>query len=269
MLYQKDNIEIPIEGVKENFILSIYPQTEKCLLFENDTPSTETKYQLMEGCTYYYEFISQTNQYQFSEENEIIHFHSAKAKHPCEGIITTGVYVGHLKLSICDILTKEIHAKVDLEIRSKKADYESDYRQMLNEISEYYTDLILQQGAPVSQQLDINESLSAQTLYQRFAFVHSIIDNDSFIEAIHKIISNPVKKWTEANTYSNIVSIKKFSRKSIQQIASAKNRISIPNGYEGFPHQLTSLPRSIEIEYKKYNPQNEALRFSRTKRSLL
>jgi hypothetical protein len=35
---------------------------------------------------------------------------------------------------------------VILEIRSTKSEYRSDYRLMLDEIAEYYTDLVLQQG---------------------------------------------------------------------------------------------------------------------------
>ena len=123
---------------------------------------------------------------------------------------------------------------------------------MLDEIAEYYTDLVLQQGSPVTQQLRIDPNCSSKTLYQRFSFVRSLIESDTFSEAIHKIISNPVRKWTDANIERNIVGVKRLSRKNIRQIASSTDRMPLPMGMRnGMPECLTSVPRNIEVEYKR------------------
>lgn len=263
MLHQKKHLEIPINGCRGVVTLYVYPQSSNAKLFEDDAPySDKVKYHLMEGCTYTYEFVCANEHiYQFCKQDEIIKFHSSD-RHPSEGTITTGIYVGHLTLSINEIKTQGNYGKVHLEIRSTKADYESDYRQMLEDIAEYYTDLVLQQGSPATQQLKIDESCSSKTLYQRFSFVRSIIDSEVFSEAIHKIISNPVRKWTDANIQRNIVSVRRLSQKNIRKIASDHDRIPLSdNCHQNLPNYLTSVPRNIEVEYKRDTIDNQENQF--------
>ena len=136
---------------------------------------------------------------------------------------------------------------------------------MLGDIAEYYTDLVLQQGAPVTQTLEIDAQSSAETLYQRFVFVKSLIESDAFSEAIHKIISNPIRKWTDSNIQRKIEGVKRFTRKNIREIASSNDRINLSEDYRmGMPVHLTSVPRTIEVEYKKDtidNQENQFIKF--------
>ena len=151
---------------------------------------------------------------------------------------------------------------IDIEVRSTKSDYESDYRQMLEDISDYYTDLVLQQGSPVTQKLDVDLDAPSNTLYQRFSFVKSLIESDAFSEAIHKIISNPLRKWTETNIERNVVGIKRLSRKNMRQIASKGNRIAWGDDARcDFNGGLASIPRCIEVEYKKDTIDNQENQF--------
>jgi predicted component of viral defense system (DUF524 family) len=255
-----EHLEIPVGGKCSGLRLLIYPQSAKAKVFEEREPyAGESRWQLMEGCTYTYEFVpfetAQTStgcRYQFDRENEIVRFHPNKTNHACEGTLTTGIYVGHLALQVVDVDTQKQAGSVSLEIRSTKSEYRSDYRLMLDEIAEYYTDLVLQQGSPVTQKLEIDQSCSSKTLYQRFSFVRSLIDSEAFSEAIHKIISNPVRKWTDANIERNIVGVKRLSRKNIRQIVASTDRIQLPMGMRmGMPEGLTSVPRRIEVEYKR------------------
>lgn len=262
MLKRKDYLQIPIEGQNEKFFLLIHPQSQNALMFEDDNSSIiDARYQLTEGCTYSYEFISNSFKYQFVDEDDVIRFHRFKSRHACEGIISTGIYVGHLKKLVCNIDTNDVQGYIHIEIRSKKADYESDYRVMLGEIAEYYTDLVLQQGAPVTQHLEIDENTTSQTLYQRFSFVKSLIENESFNEAIHKVTSNPIKKWTESYVRCNITNVRKLSRKNLRQIASLNDRIPLPQNYRSLPSYLKSVPRYIDAEYKHDTIDNQENRF--------
>ena len=248
-------LEIPVAGKHGSVKLVVYPQSSKAKVFEEQEPQAgESRWQLVEGCTYTYEFVDEYGggRYQFERENEIVRFHPNKIHHGSEGTLTTGIYVGHLTLDVVDVDACEQVGRISLEIRSTKAEYRSDYRLMLDEIAEYYTDLVLQQGAPVTQRLEIDQNCSAKTLYQRFSFVRSLIDSESFSEAIHKIISNPVRKWTDANIERNIVGVRRLSRKNIRQIASSTDRVQLPSGMrKGMPECLTSVPRRIEVEYKR------------------
>ena len=260
-----DHLEIPIIGKASNVKLVVYPQSSKAKVFKEDKPyAGESRYQLVEGCTYTYEFVGESSSHrcQFERENEIVQFHRNTTSHACEGTLTTGIYVGHLTLNVVDVDTKEQVGHVGMEIRSIKSDYHHDYRLMLDEIAEYYTDLVLQQGSPVTQQLEIDQNCSSQTLYQRFSFVRSLIDSEAFSEAIHKIISNPVRKWTDANIERNIVGVRRLSHNNIRQIASGTERIHLPARLQsGLPESLTSVPRNIDVEYKRDTTDNQENQF--------
>ena len=266
MLQEKEHLEIPIKGKCSEITLYIYPESSKAKLYEEDLLSTNVcKLHLVEGCSYTYECMSDDgNIYQLKSIDEIIAHHRSE-RHKNEGRITTGIYVGTLSISVFNVATKEIFGNIDIEIRSTKSEYETDYRQMLGDIAEYYTDLVLQQGAPVTQRLEIDAQSSAKTLYQRFAFVKSLIESDAFSEAIHKIISNPIRKWTDSNIQRKIDGVKRFTRKNIKEIASSNDRINLPESYRrGMPSCLTSIPRTIEVEYKKDtidNQENQFIKF--------
>ena len=265
MLEERDHLEIPVEGKYNGLMLVIYPQSSQAKVYEEgETSAGESKYQLVEGNTYAYEFVyeSGSSRCQFEKQNEIIRFHPNRNHHINEGTLTTGIFVGHMALNVVDMDTLESAGRVSLEIRSTKSDYKSDYRIMLDEIAEYYTDLVLQQGSPVTQRLEIDQTCSSKTLYQRFSFVRSLIDSEAFSEAIHKIISNPVRKWTDANIERNIVGVRRFTRKNIRQIASAPDRVRLSEGkLAGIPKRLSSVPRTIEVEYKRDTTDNQENQF--------
>lgn len=266
MKKELDHLEIPVEVEGGNVItLYIDPQSKnKAKLYELESPTAgEYRYQLMEGCIYQYEFVSPDGKnYQFLKEDEIITFNRSQNRHPNMGTISTGIYVGQLNLWVKNCETGERCGRVNLEIRSTKSDYESDYRHMLDDIAEYYTDLVLQQGSPVTQQLRIDANSSSKTLYQRFSFVRSIVDSDAFSEAVHKIISNPIRKWTEANIEKNIVGVRRLSRKNIRQIASDRDRLPLNSSMRrNMPYGLDSVPRTIEVEYKRDTIDNQENQF--------
>lgn len=266
MLQEKKHLEIPIKSKCSEIKFYIYPESSMAKLYEEDSSCTNaSRYHLVEGCSYTYECTSEDgNIYQFESIEEIITHHRSE-RHKNEGRITTGIYVGTLTIRVFNVATKEVIGDIDIEIRSTKSEYETDYRQMLGDIAEYYTDLVLQQGAPVTQRLEIDAQSSAETLYQRFAFVKSLIESDAFSEAIHKIISNPIRKWTDSNIQRKIEGVKRFTRKNIREIASSNDRINLSEDYRmGMPVHLTSVPRTIEVEYKKDtidNQENQFIKF--------
>lgn len=133
---------------------------------------------------------------------------------------------------------------------------------MLEDITAYYTDLVLMQGSPVTQKLEIDNNTSPQTLYQRYAFVRSIVESLAFQEAIHKIITNPVRKWEETTVERNISNVKRLSRRNIHEIITSRDRIPVHNGYElGLPLGLNSVPRTMTVTYKRDTLDNQENRF--------
>ena len=260
----KDHLEIPIIGNFGEIKLCIYPASDNAMLFEEEDAVDygESRWQLQEGCSYEYELVSNGNHiYQFKDENEIVRF-SHSPRHPNAGTLKTGIYVGSLSLAIRDTELDCEVAKVDVEIKSVKAEYRTDYRKMLEDITAYYTDLVLMQGSPVTQKLEIDNETPQQTLYQRYAFVRSIVESTAFQEAIHKIIVNPVRKWEETIVERNVSNVKRLSRRNMHQIATACDRIPVYNGEElGLPHGLNSIPRTLTVAYKRDTLDNQENQF--------
>ena len=135
----------------------------------------------------------------------------------------------------------------------------------MEDITAYYTDLVLMQGRPVTQKLEIDYDTPQQTLYQRYAFVRSIVESNAFQEAIHKIISNPVRKWEETIVERNVCNVKRLSRKNMHQIATSRDRIPVQNGCDmGLPIEIGSVPRTLTVAYKRDtldNPENQFIKF--------
>jgi len=261
---QADRLEIPIIGNFGEIRLCIYPSSNNAMLFEEEDAVDygESRWQLQEGCSYEYELVSDNERtYQFMAEDEIVRF-SHSPRHPNAGTLKTGIYVGSLSLAIRDTdLDCEI-AKVALEIKSVKAEYRTDYRKMLEDITAYYTDLVLMQGSPVTQKLEIDNDTPQQTLYQRYAFVRSIVESPAFQEAIHKIIANPVRKWEETIVERNVSNVKRMSCRNMRQMATSRDRIPVYNGEEiGLPHGLNSVPRTLTVAYKRDTLDNQENQF--------
>lgn len=264
---QVEKLEIPIIDDFGEIKLCVYPASNNAMLFEEDDAVDygESRWQLQEGCIYEYELVANNGRtYQFIKENEIVRF-SHSPRHPNAGTFKTGIYVGSLTLLIKDTALNCEVAKVDIEIKSVKAEYRTDYRKMMEDITAYYTDLVLMQGSPVTQKLEIDYDTPQQTLYQRYAFVRSIVESNAFQEAIHKIISNPVRKWEETIVERNVCNVKRLSRKNMHQIATSRDRIPVQNGCDmGLPIEIGSVPRTLTVAYKRDtldNPENQFIKF--------
>lgn len=264
MLKRRESLNIPIRCQYGVVNLCIVPvNKERDILYEVDTPyPDEIAYHLVEGASYQYEFESiEGHQFQFKENTEIV-TRTSLPNRKNQGTIRTNIYVGQLTLFVCELYTGKEIGKIRFEVRSVKADYESDYRIMLDEIAEYYTDLVLMQGAPVTQKLEVDDSCDSQTLYQKYSFVRSIIDSDAFQGAIHKIVSNPVKKWTNTTIERDIYAVKRLSRRNIRQIVTSNDRIPLFSiDAKLCSSGITSIPRRLEVDYKCDTIDNQENQF--------
>lgn len=261
---QADQFEIPITGDFGQIKLCVYPASNSSVLFEEEDAMDygESRWQLQEGCIYEYELVSEDGKvYQFTKEDEVVSF-SHSPRHKNASTLKTGIYVGTLTLPIKDVELDYEIAKVALEIRSVKAEYRTDYRKMLEDITAYYTDLVLMQGSPVTQKLEIDNETPQQTLYQRYAFVRSIVESETFQEAIHKIVSNPVRKWEDTVVERNVCNVKRLSRRNMHQIVTSRDRIPVEYAERmGLPEGLQSFPRTLSVAYKRDTLDNQENQF--------
>lgn len=238
-----NKLEIP---VGRDVFLRIYSKTSPMHIVDDAIDHGESRWQLEEGTDYNYEFINKDGTEALDWHlNGPTSLHEKDPLHSSHGRIKTGNFVGTSHFSAFR-KDESNSVSVDIEIRSVKTSYREDYQKMLEDIVETYTDLVMQQGAPVTQKFDIDYDAPQRTLYQKFSFVKSIIENEIFDESIHKIVLNPVRKWEETLEERHIESIRRVSRKEIRQIVSRNDRVPI----SGRIGPLSSFPRYLNVAKK-------------------
>ena len=242
-ILEKD-VKLTLVGEKSGFTLEERPDA-----FENG----EAPYQIREGCFYEYEI---TQGYHL-EESEIVS--PSKFKDNSSGRISPNIYVGTLNINVLNS-EKVKCGQVKLEVQSVKTTYREDYRSMLEDITEKCTDLILNHNSLVSQNLTVDFNADSATLYQRFAFIKSVIDTEEFESAVHKVLSAPVTKWMESESINDIRKNRRFNNSSIRQLVSLANRMEIPSGHP-LKRRLNSIPSKIKVNKKTESVDTPENRF--------
>jgi len=237
------HLNIPIYVQHNNVVLSLYGENSDETLIEiNDASENgEAPFQIKEGCYYEYKI---TNGFSL-RPSEIV---SQSKVNDSSGRISPNIYVGTLTIDVLDA-EKIKCGEVKLEVQSVKTSYRQDYRQMLEEITEKCTELLLQHSSPVSQYFEVDFNADANTLYQRFAFIKSILESVEFNDSVHKIISAPVTRWKESEIIKDIRSVKRFNNSAIRQLTTAGNRIDLPNEHP-LKNRLHSIPSKIKVSNK-------------------
>lgn len=254
-------VEIDLSHVETDLKLVIDEKITNTLFDCNDAEMHgEARFQMVEGFSYDYEFSD--IRYTFAKD-QIVQPHSRK-RHL--GIISPNIYVGTLKL---DILKEDNRiGAVEVEVRSVKADYRNDYRDMLELITEKCTDLLMQANSPVSHNFEpdySNKEEQQRALYQRFTFIKSVIGTDEFAESVHRIVSSPVTQWKETTEQKDIRSIRRFKNSGIKELITGSNRFQLSEnhdlnrfGLQCLPGKITSVRKSDTVD----TPENRFVKFA-------
>jgi predicted component of viral defense system (DUF524 family) len=204
----------------------------------------EAKIQLLEGCSYEYQFSDESISFKKDNKKNAIVFPSKFGSF--KGYINPNIFVGTHTLEIADS-----SYFIPIEVRSLKSEYRVDYRFMLESIAEKCTDLVMQIDSPITQHFDTNYETDSQTLYQRFSFVKALINSTDFEESIQKIVSSPVTNWDEEFQEKDIRKVRRFGQKESKQLATRGNRIDLPSDhYLNEVHGLKSIPTLINSTRK-------------------
>jgi len=245
--YSDENLGIQIKGDKDNPIFEISD--------EDVMQYGEAKIQLIEGCTYEYQFSDEANKFKEGSTKNTIISYSKFGKH--KGSINPNIYVGTHSLEI-----EGSSRLLPIEVRSIKSEYRSDYRYMLESITERCTDLIMQIDSPITQHFETDFNKNPETLYQRFSFVKALIDSLEFEESIQKIVSNPTTKWEEEQEEKDIRRVRRFNQKNIKQLVAKSNRMEINSDhFLNKIYGLTSIPNKIDSNRKSESVDTVENRF--------
>src|SRR5690625_5498462 len=107
---------------------------------------------------------------------------------------------------------------------SRKEEYRTENRYTLEEITEKCTDLLMQYTSPANQPFDVEYDKDPKTLYQRFAFIKSVLDSEEFWTAVHRMTTNPATVWMQTETHRDIRSVRRVSRNEVRELAGSRNR---------------------------------------------
>lgn len=210
------------------------------LLLDSDKAEEENEapLQLLEGCTY--EYLLPVG-FSFRENRDIIQ-HSKLDRN--RGRITPGIWVGRLPLVISSGSDDEFPAAV--EVRSVKTGYRSDYRIMLEDIVVWCTDLLMIHSSPVVQRFAVDHEVPSATLYQRFAFIKSLVDSVDFHNAVQRIIAMPVTVWKHTEEERDIRRAGRIGPSQLREIASRKDRIHFP-----LSNNIPTIPTKLTVNSKE------------------
>jgi predicted component of viral defense system (DUF524 family) len=256
-------IEINLDSVQEGLKLWISSKRDGTLFDAIDTAieNNEARFQLVEGC--YYDYQINKEQFLLGDIGEnIIQQHKRISN---IGTISPNIFVGTLEIPLLKKGNLEKYKSIDLEVRSKKSNYRDDYRDMLELITEKCTDLLLQSNSPVSHHFDVDYSKDNQTLYQKFAFIKSIINSAEFKDAVHKIVTAPVAKWSETHEEKDIRSVRRFSNNNVKELIKGGKRTNLPSGHYLESYGLKTLPERITSVRKTDSvdtPENRFIKYA-------
>src|SRR5690554_135115 len=237
------NIEINLDSVKDGLRLWVDARRPDSLFDaeENASEHNEARFQLGEGCLY--DFQISDPDFVLGDVGENIIQQHKRTKNL--GTIAPNIFVGTLSIPLLEKESNQECCKVELEVQSIKSGYRDDYRDMLELITEKCTDLLLQANSPVSQHFEIDYTKDSQTLYQKFAFIKSVIGTDEFSEAIHRIVTEPVTNWTQITQEKDIRNARRFSNTNIKEILKGSKRTKLPESHYLRSYGIGTLPERI------------------------
>jgi len=263
---QKEFLQIPLDNLEPGLILTIYPEGN-AMFREIDISEaqefSESQFQILEGNAYEYSINKDNFQLQTSISGVVI----PSKRHSSSGRIVPNIYVGTLTLDILNSAENSSVSKLDIEVLATKFNqqldksYRENYRFMLEDITDKCTELLMQINSPVHQTFEINFDSNHNTIYQRFCFIQSILNNSDFNEAVHKIISNPKTNWEEKTEITDIRKIRRVSNYALRQIFSGTNRVSLPQNHELQKSNINSVPLKINGYRKIENLDTPENRF--------
>lgn len=252
---KKQSIKIDLSYIEDG--LSLFIDAQKKGDIEEDTTNFyehEPTYQLKEGCFYDFEFShNQENQEKnyrlFCSDQSNIVKNRKRKEHI--GVISPNIFVGTLTLQILNTENPNKNWDLQLEVQSKKTSYRQDYQYMLNDITSKCTDLIIQANSPVSHSFEIDPETKNKTLYQRFAFISSIINSEEFEDAIQRIVTSPTTNWTEEAELTDARRIKRFRNKELRSLINSDNRLKLNDTHPLHKRGIKSVATKIE-SYRKF-----------------
>jgi len=235
-----------------------YPAPAPLIDLRND-PDRDTSLepvQLLEGEEYLYEISTDWTEIGevVTDKPEIFNPDTPKGS---RGRLRPGAYTGSMPVKI--LAGHEELGLVTFEVRSRKLDYLSHYRWMLQNIAESFSEVVMERFAPTEQRFAIDQTQDAKTLYQRFAFLKSLISGEVFEAAMRQILARPHRMWVEEEEFRRAGQSIQANSRIARQLSKPGPRITWEEGQ--FPLGIDSLPSQLSVTRREETLDTSENRF--------
>jgi predicted component of viral defense system (DUF524 family) len=178
-------------GETGDFFLNIAALPGKHVPEQRDADEAVRSVRLVEGEEYRYEWVGPPGKLT-AEPRELFQADTLEGR---TGRLRTGLSVGFIEVALSRDGFEA--GNLELEVRSRKLQYEDEYEWMLRDIASHLTELVMERFAASDLRFTQDESRDASTLYQRFEFLRALLKSERFTDAIQEVLHNPHAGWEE------------------------------------------------------------------------
>ena len=181
------------------------------------------------------------------------------------GRLRTYSYTGTLPVTVFD--ESRVVGTFALEVRSRKLDYLTEYRWMLRDIAEQSAELIMDRFGVAEQAFMPADRGTVATLYQRVAFLRSLIHDERFQASLAHILRYPHVQWAVIEEPVRAGFRLRLDSRTLQSLQRPGPRVPWPNGPLD---TLPAYPIQARTETSRDTPPNQFVKHAlHTWRSLL
>lgn len=170
------------------------------------------------------------------------------------GVVEPGQFTGLLPIVLEDEQGNATAAAA-VEVRSRKLEYRSEYRAMIEDIAKKSTDLLVDVRAPAQVRLLPDPARDPESLQQRYAFLASLIDSAEFRDAVSRVLATPHRKMEQVSERRPSARPARIRRAGLRQLASDASRVPLREDHplsvrmQQLGIEPFSLPRQLVGEY--------------------
>lgn len=206
---------------------------------------------LREAGIYRYEILTQATNIEV-EPRELFDPDDGSLK---RGRLRPGQAVGRLRIQVAD-RTTGLTGTADVDVLAVKLDHETEYRQMLTDISAFAAEAVLQGFAPSMLDLAPSE-LPADLLYLRFAMIAAYLQDPLFEAAIARVTSQPHRTWVSKKEIRPLGSPFPAGAAFRRAVCAPGRRVP----WTGGSAKLASLPADLTRDRTEASVDNAANQF--------
>ncbi len=223
--------------------IALLPKAQRALpsplveVLADDTQDATAPVQLLEGHEYRYEWLglSELATSIVTDPEEMFQPDTSDGR---QGRLRPALSTGTVCVQVRSGQTPL--GQLEFEVRSRKLSYLSEYRWMLSDIAEQMTELVMDRFGASGTSFAVEGTRDAVTLYQRFAFMRTLLSSDSFQSALSEIIRRPHIAWEERLETVAVGQPIRASAHTLRQLSMPGARTPWPRG------SIESLPSRLE-----------------------